>query len=375
VNGGEPLWQAIRGLWLVLLTTLDDWERLRVEGTNFNDELKVRYLLGGLSTEERAGLEDAYFGNDELFEQLLAVEDELVDAYVRGELSADERESFESRFLTTPRLREKVGFARELMRSVARERVPEATRSAVHEKGKSWWHPLFATAFARRPVLGFSLAAILLVLLLGGVWLAVERGTRREGGVETEALRAARQREQDAARQRASSNPANENISPQTVNASTPEEAHATPDRPPGEEHASRLPSGNKEPAPPTQRSGPAVLSLALSPGLVRGNGEPVSSNHLGISHETKVVALRVSVEAEESYKSYSATVETIEGRNVWRRGALKARESVTGSKILTVFIPASALKTGGYILRVSGASGASAPEGVGVYYFSVNKN
>jgi hypothetical protein len=63
---------------------------------------------------DRDRFEDKYFADDNLHEQLLAVECELIDAYVHGELSASERRHFEDRYLATPEGREKVAGARAL---------------------------------------------------------------------------------------------------------------------------------------------------------------------------------------------------------------------------------------------------------------------
>ena len=76
------------------------------------DERFVRYLLGGLTTTERDQLEDEYFADDAVHEQLLAIECELIDAYVRDELSPDDRRTFEERFLATPGGRARVERAR-----------------------------------------------------------------------------------------------------------------------------------------------------------------------------------------------------------------------------------------------------------------------
>jgi len=74
-----------------------------------------RYLLGGLSVRERERLEERYFRNDELFEEIEKVEDELVDAYVRGHLPQSESRLFEENYLTSERRRHRVGVARELL--------------------------------------------------------------------------------------------------------------------------------------------------------------------------------------------------------------------------------------------------------------------
>jgi len=83
-----------------------------------------RYLLGGLSVPERARLEERYFNNDDLFEEMEMVEDELIDAYVRRQLSESESQLFEENYLSSERRRDKAGIARELLEYAAKAELP-----------------------------------------------------------------------------------------------------------------------------------------------------------------------------------------------------------------------------------------------------------
>ena len=71
-----------------------------------------RYLLGSLSDEEKALLEEKYFSDDAMFEEIEIAEDELIDRYVRGELSKEDSERFTAVVAQSPRLAERVEFAR-----------------------------------------------------------------------------------------------------------------------------------------------------------------------------------------------------------------------------------------------------------------------
>ena len=51
------------------------------------EEVCARYLLGELSEQEQAELEEGYFADDALFERFRAVKDDLIDAYARGDLA------------------------------------------------------------------------------------------------------------------------------------------------------------------------------------------------------------------------------------------------------------------------------------------------
>src|SRR5690348_10746896 len=75
------------------------------------DTLMSRYLLGELPEEEQIRMEERFFSDDELYQQLLALEDELKYEYAQGGLSAEQRRAFEKRFLQTAEDRRKVAVA------------------------------------------------------------------------------------------------------------------------------------------------------------------------------------------------------------------------------------------------------------------------
>ena len=85
-------------------------------------EALQRYVLGTMDESERAELEQQYFADDEVFEELLDVEHDLIDAYVDGTLTPAERGLLEARFLSTAVGRERVAFARTLRRRMTSKR-------------------------------------------------------------------------------------------------------------------------------------------------------------------------------------------------------------------------------------------------------------
>ena len=73
-----------------------------------DEALLVKYLLGSLTEEEQADVEDRTFANPDFLIAVEAAEADLIDAYVRGDFSETERRSFEQRFLVSPERRKKV---------------------------------------------------------------------------------------------------------------------------------------------------------------------------------------------------------------------------------------------------------------------------
>lgn len=98
--------------------------------------LFVRYLLGGLPSEEQEDLEERYFSDPDLHEELRAASDDLIDDYLSGRLSADDRKRFEEYFLRSPRQRRRL----ELVRAVAaRFQAVEPQVQAVKPRRSAWW--------------------------------------------------------------------------------------------------------------------------------------------------------------------------------------------------------------------------------------------
>jgi hypothetical protein len=119
------------------------------------DERLVDYLLGRLSDEDAAPLDELSIADEEFAWRLRAVENDLVDVYVRGGLDAATRERFKTFYLASPRRRDKVTFAegfggavdRAGARPSASEAMDDAPRSSVAGRRSPpyWW---LATAAA-----------------------------------------------------------------------------------------------------------------------------------------------------------------------------------------------------------------------------------
>lgn len=108
---------------------------VRLSHTKDREELAIRYLLGGLSEEERTILGERFFADDAEFEDLEIAEGELIDRYVRRELSVTDQRQFEKMLRTSPRLLKRVEFARIMARRVPLP-APQKTLSQfqAHQK-------------------------------------------------------------------------------------------------------------------------------------------------------------------------------------------------------------------------------------------------
>ncbi len=348
----------------------------------------AQYILGSLSERERERLEEEYFEDDDVFEQMLIAEDELIDAYVAGQLSTDECAQFEKNFLSSQRADERVQFARALVSAVSDAR-PAAKAREVESIPPSVLTTASRTGGA---ALRFAFAAVALAFIVGFTWLLIERGRIRDELRRLQDERAmlskrAQQAEEQAASERARS----EELLAQLEG----ERARGVPAGTPGPErlqqpqggqpsaYESRLdevarhgrPPTTGSSQPPLERNGErprnsvAMFTFTLTPGLMRGGGGRV----LNVRRDASLIVLRLNINSartgmngELSYVGYRAVIETVGGREVWR--AKSIRQTDTGDTITLPALPARVLPPGDYILSLSGQRQDGGFEGVADY-------
>ncbi len=104
----------------------------------------IRYLTGRMSEMEKADFEQSWLTDDQLFTALQVVETELIDRYVRAGMSRSEQADFERNYLTTPERRQRVNFARALLRVTTSASVPSALAMQGRPKASpdTWFRTL-----------------------------------------------------------------------------------------------------------------------------------------------------------------------------------------------------------------------------------------
>lgn len=288
-----------------------------------NDRRMIQYLLGTLAEEERTRLEDDYFADDTLFEELAAVEAELIDAYVGGELAGSERAQFEERYLASSEQRARIAFARQLIEK------PDKTPSQVTETDIGWWRRARTALDWRQPIFAAAFAVAVLAIVVSAVWRIYRPASPP---VPTQAQR---------------TQPATE-----PVPATLP-------------------PATTAERQPQSGRGTAAVdaIALVLAPGLTRSPGE--GGAVLAIGPGTKTVRIQLDHEGE-GYASYRAVLRTPEGQEVWRQRDVAPLRR--GAKSVVIIIPAASLRPGDYVVTLSGIPPSGPVEDVADYAFRVVK-
>jgi hypothetical protein len=303
-----------------------------------DDKLIARYLLGELSEEEQVQLEERAFSDSDYLERVRAVEKDLIDEYARGELSGSARQSFEQRFLASEPRRRQIEFAKAFDRVIGDEPANDAAVAT-----SSRWYSLVPFWRGQRLAFAFSLAVVVLLVVIGGVWLLKQR--------------AQSQREQA---QRQSPPPA----APSVQESATPKL---------NDEQRVRS-EPQPAPSPAKQQDQPlhaVVASLLLMPGTSRG---AESHSQLVIAPATKAAQLRVALENGDEYKTYAVELRTSSGRLILNQAGLQAHAG-HGGRAVVLTLPANILTTGDYEVTLNGINDQKRAEPLGYCYFSVRKD
>jgi hypothetical protein len=269
-------------------------------------------------------VEDRAFADPDCLSALEAAEADLIDAYVRGELPPADRRGFERRFLTSPRRRNKVEFARAFATVTAEAGflAPPARERA------SIWQALLGGG--RGWVLGLRFAGALAALLCvaGASWLVFENASMRSrvAGL-TQALSQAQNR-------------------------------------------ASALDAQIKERRAPESPRAPFVPSLVLASGLSRAE---TNVPQIALGSEAQIMRIEVQLEPRDNFPRFRADLHTRSGRDILVLNNLAPRRTAAGST-LPMDVPGSSLETGDYELALQGLPNGQSAQDIGYYYFHVQK-
>lgn len=129
-----------------------------------------RYLLGELKEDEQEQLEQRVITDPDYKEEVLITEEELLEEFVNGTLAPRELELFTKVYSSSPAHRRKVKIALALNRYVAKQ-VPVVQAVAPKSATKSKTKSLIESFSAKSRFHQFSLAALILVVAIGGTIL------------------------------------------------------------------------------------------------------------------------------------------------------------------------------------------------------------
>lgn len=322
-----------------------------------------QYILGEMSEEWREQIERRLISRDDYFEELLIAEEELTDDFVGERLTDPALTTFRRSFLSVPELRQDVKFAKALRRHAAEH----AQRQALQPPdGRS--PPFLArhSSFFRQPAVGFALAAALLLAICSAAWMAAQNRRLREQVAQLRARETPQQTPQtEFQAQLALERERGEMLA---ARLSREQEQRAEAERK-LEEAVRQQARSRREQTTGSATGSVAAAVFTLTPGIVRGEGEgqkrisrPPGGGHL---------VARLDLPADE-YRSYRASLQTLDGKELHSLPNLRARAN-GGGKVIPFPFPSTRLApSNDYQIVLSGRTPNGAYEDVGTYYFRV---
>jgi hypothetical protein len=322
-----------------------------------SEGIMTRYLLGELSEPERAALEQEYFSDPQLFDQLVQTENDLIDDYVRGRLSSPLRERFEQCCVTDPKRRVRLRFAEALATRL--DAIEESSSAAavaprpVHDAlaRHSLWAQMIARLRNARPMPAFATALVVL-FVAAGVWYFINTTRLRRELREAEDARVRAEQRELALRQGIDSERTRSEQLASELGRLQSEQQNARPNQ-----------------TPPNQPL-PAFASLILTVGGARGahTGPPAT---LVIPTRTMTVRIQLNL-TDNDYPSYAAVLQTADGEQLFKREGLQSRSQARPH--LVVIVPANRFANGDYILTLKGVRQKGEVEDVSKLLFRVEK-
>ena len=317
----------------------------------------TRYLLGDLAEEEMAVLEERFLSNDAEFEEVEIAEGELIDRYVRNDLAASDHQKFQQKLRTSPRLVERVEFARMLAERLTPRADPEPAKVVKSKTSKDaktpWWNP-FASVTGLTPALRFANVAMIALLLLTStafllVWIKLRE--------QSQQLIADQQRLNELKAQ----------VDEQTAkNAGLERERTEANQK---NEEQEKLLADYRQQLEERRLTPTSILSFFVNPGgaLRSGGGrEQAFPIPAGVGD----IELRLNVEGSD-YPEYNASLQSIDRKPILRRNGLKPVRR--GNRQYIPFKIAGKLLTpGSYHVHVDGLTPTGAVEDFTDYLFRV---
>ena len=325
-----------------------------------DNQLFVGYLFGELSELEQDRIEELYFMDDNVYEQLSAVENDLIDRYVQNRLTESERKDFEEKYLITPARHRKVAESERLINLII--------NSPSDSPKPSWWKSLLAFLGHRGMLLQYSLAAAFVVLVLGCVWLIRERA--RLGNQVAQTYVSLQQKEVELQRQDAGYRRASEKLQEELRGEQAQRERDRQMLRQLQELVQQYEEIHQREKSRPA--TGSSFVATYVFPLVtVRGGN---SQKQLVIRRGERSVRLVIYLK-NNSYKKYHVSVQRVSGEEVWSDDLSKGPGTSVGER-LSFNLPASVFMKKDYILAVNGVKPDGTIENLDTRSFSViNQN
>ena len=329
------------------------------EQTN-QEELAIRYLLGGLSEIEQTTLEEKILSDNAMFENMEIAEGEVIDRYVRDELNEQERQRVRNMIFHSPRLAERAEIARIMARKVPspapEQNDPQPTEKVKPKKDKPkrtpWWNLFGPPQMA--PAMQLVMAAPLILLLFTGIALVVVwtnyRSASQQWTITQERL-SKLQNDLDA--QDAKRSELEDKLR-QTEQERTDQ---------------ARLVASLQQQLEERGATASTIFSFILNPGTgTRGGGS--AEPKFSIPHGKDQLELQLNVESGD-YRQYIAFLQDIEFKPIGQHQRLTPIRQGR-RKFIPFKVPVSLIRPGSYMVHVDGVASSGVTENFNEYPFRV---
>jgi hypothetical protein len=320
----------------------------------------INYLLGLLPEEEAERLDEASIMDDDVAGRLCSVENDLIDAYVMETLDQDTRGHFESCYLTSPRRREKVRFARRFLTAVDRASVPPVAPLAVAPSRLERVRPFPAKPDAGKriavgsrynwPLLTTAASVVLACgVLVNDLQLRQGLNRARRLGADNDRRAEMLTEQLDQAR--------NENI--EIADALERARAAAARERP-------------AVSAPPAASSSPLMTSRAKATVLFPQTRSIGQIPKIEVAGGADSVPFELRLESDE-YAQYQAVLKDPDtDRIVWRSGVVRARTA--SPAVVSLIVPANLLEPRHYAFELAGIDRAGHQTTTATYALQIDR-
>ena len=316
-----------------------------------SDEMMMRYLFGELSEAEQAQLEERYFTDAQIFNQLAQLETQLIDDYARGRLSTQMRARFERAYLSNPNRHARLRFSEALTTKLDQSAVSPVAEQP-RESAASIWQSVAVLFAGRRRALALAMALALLMLSSVSVWLFLQNQRLRQDLARS---RDAQSAQAEQARQAEQQLAGEQTRSEELAAALERARAEATP-----------------QPTPTApERPAPFVASLMLIVGGARGI-DTAAPPTLVIRKATQQVQLQLRLR-ENAYPRYQLALQAVGGKEIFNRQHVKPQAGKSGASFVFT-LPASQVSVGDYLLTLRGYLPSGELEDVSQSLFRVER-
>ncbi len=311
------------------------------------------YLLGALDEKEREDLAARYFIDEELFDELLDVENELFDQCVRDELSAQEKKQFASYIQSLPDGTAKLATAQAILHSTSTATV---IRKEPKAKFVSFRQSIQNLFFGKQPLLQYGLSFALILVLALTVYFYIHQRHLQKENEQLQARTSQIEREKEI-------------LSQQTQHSEQQQTEQQERIRQLEEELAIiKARKENDKPENETPVTISTIVSLILTPAL-RSEGKV---DKLELTPKTREVSISVLIDSREQIPNYRALIQINEGNGRIIFDKLNLKPSGKDRNRKVVFkIPVKILTAQNYKLTLQGRT----DDGIDIaldYYFQV---